>query len=197
MLPDHDTCLKFMDQYGMLPNIREHSVLVARIAVLLAQGLHKNLQGRPNLPDLHLCHCGGLLHDIAKTPCLTENCDHASRGAAICQQEGWPDVAEIVASHVFLADFSPERYSKGIFSAAELVYYADKRVKHACVVNLPERLAYILDKYGGTDAVRHEGIIENFRKCKMLETELFFFLDLRPEQVAEAVHRRADCPSAI
>ncbi len=196
MLPDHDTCLKFMDQYGMLPNIREHSVLVARIAVLLAQGLHKNLQGRPNLPDLHLCHCGGLLHDIAKTPCLTEHCDHARRGAEICQQEGWPDVAEIVASHVFLADFSPERYKAGIFSASELVYYADKRVKHASVVHLSERLCYILERYGGNDSIKQYEIIENFKKCQMLETELFSFLDFNPEQLAQVVQRSAgDLPA--
>jgi putative nucleotidyltransferase with HDIG domain len=192
MLPDHAACLALMDQYGMLPNIREHSLLVAQVAVRLAQGLHTNLQGSQTLPDLHLCHCGGILHDLAKTPCLTENCDHARRGAEICRQQGWPDLAEIVGSHVILPDFSPERSRAGIFSAAELVYYADKRVNHDKIVSLSERLAYILARYGGHDPRKRQGIMKNFTKCQQLEAALFSFLDFLPEQLADAVHRGRD-----
>ncbi|MCI5120028.1 MAG: HD domain-containing protein [Candidatus Electrothrix sp. AUS4] len=166
----------------MLPNIRRHSLLVARIAELLAQRLQEVLP-EGQTPDLDFCVNGALLHDIAKTPCLKDGCDHAATGAEICQQHNYPEIAEVVAGHVILHDFSPERYKQGLFGAREIVYYADKRVRHDAIVSLTERLEYILENYGGKDE-RVQGLIrENFRKCEDLEGIIFSFLDFSPEQL--------------
>lgn len=175
-VPGVATCIALVEQYKMLPNIRRHSLLVARIAELLAQQLHERLP-EGQVPDQDLCVNGALLHDIAKTPCLKEGCDHAATGAEICQRHGYPEIAEIVAGHVILQDFSPERYRQGLFLAQEIVYYADKRVRHDTIVSLDERLEYILENYGGNDE-RVQGLIrDNFSRCEQLEDVLFTFLD--------------------
>jgi putative nucleotidyltransferase with HDIG domain len=187
-IPNLAACAALMEQHGMLANIRAHSLVVARIAELLATELRKT-SIQP--PELQLCVSGALLHDIAKTPCLTSGCNHAKEGAELCRSLGFPEIAEIVAGHVVLPDFSPERYAAGIFSAQEIVYYADKRVRHDQIVSLPERLDYILDKYSGGDARKQEGIQENFRRCEQLENHMFSFLDFIPDSLAEQTEKRA------
>jgi uncharacterized protein len=91
-------------------------------------------------------------------------------------------VAEIVANHVVLSGFNPERYARGDFNGMELVFYADKRVKHDQVVNLDQRLAYILDKYASHQ--RHEELImKNFQACRLLEQQLFACLDFPADEL--------------
>lgn len=172
----------------MLANIRAHSLMVARIAGLLAEEL-RTKSSHP--PDLQLCVSGALLHDIAKTPCLSSGENHAKAGAELCRSLGFPEIAEIVAGHVVRPDFSLERLKAGIFSPGEIVYYADKRVRHDQIVSLLERLDYILDKYSGGDARKQEGIQENFRRCEQLENHLFSFLNFIPDSLAEQTEKRA------
>lgn len=190
-IPGVDTCFALMDQYKMLPNIRRHSLLVARIAELLAHHLQKKIP-TGQAPDQDFCVNGALLHDIAKTPCLKEGCDHAATGAEICQQHGYPEIAEVVSSHVILHEFFPERYEQGLFHARDIVYYADKRVRHDDIVSLAERLEYILENYGGGDERIQRGIRGNFRRCEQLEGVLFGFLDFSPEQLIDKVEEYFD-----
>jgi len=130
---------------------------------------------------------GALLHDIAKTPCLADGCDHAEAGAEICRLHGYPGIARIVAEHVILQGHDPQRYRRGLFTAVEVVYYADKRVRHEEIVSLNERLDYILEHYGGNDFLLHELIRKNFARCVELERHLFSFLPFVPEQLADTV----------
>ncbi|XOF33743.1 MAG: HD domain-containing protein [Candidatus Electrothrix sp. YB6] len=189
-IPAPAACAALMDQYAMLPNIRRHSLLVARIAEVLAVGLqHSSVVS--SAPDLQLCVSGALLHDIAKTPCLEKGCRHDEAGAAICLRHGYPEIAEIVGRHVMLRDFAPDRYAQGIFQAQEIVYYADKRVRHDAIVPLEERLEYILEKYGKNDEQLHRQIRNNFSRCGQLEKTLFSFLDFPPEEVERQVDRYA------
>jgi putative nucleotidyltransferase with HDIG domain len=183
-----------MEQYAMLPNIRRHSLVVARVADMLACGLRNNVEAG-QLPDRQLCISGALLHDIAKTQCLNDACDHAETGAEICAELGYPEIAAIVKEHVVLSDHDPDRYSRGIFSAREIVYYADKRVRHDEIVSLDDRLEYILKYYGNNDARRYALIRENFSRCIELEKCLFCFLPFTPDTLAAEIHRN-DCPPA-
>ncbi|XCN72779.1 MAG: HD domain-containing protein [Candidatus Electrothrix aestuarii] len=187
-IPGVDTCVALMEQYAMLPNIRRHSLLVARIAELLAHHLQEILPAG-QAPELDFCVNGALLHDIAKTPCLKEGCDHAATGAEICRKHGFPEIAEIVAGHIILQEFSLEKYKKGLFPAREIVYYADKRVRHDAIVSLVERQEYILENYGGDNERVQQGIRKNFRRCGQLEDALFSFLDFSPEQLLHEVDK--------
>ncbi len=177
-----------MEEYEMLDNIRAHSVMVARVAKVLLLHLTDSHNGSNHpLPAEDLVISGALLHDIAKTPCLNQRCDHARQGRDVCLKHGYPEIAEIVREHVILMDFSPERYAKGWFFAKELVYYADKRVRHDEVVSLTERLEYIVERYGNNDPERYQIIQENFNKCQELEEYIFASLSIQTGDIEEAV----------
>jgi putative nucleotidyltransferase with HDIG domain len=181
-IPSLEECVRLMEQYAMLANIRHHSLVVARLAGQLIEGLGVVSPDLPH-PDRWLVIAGALLHDIAKTPCLNTDGDHAKAGGDICRRHGFAEIAVIVEEHVLLRHYDPERYRTGAFSAAELVYYADKRVRHNVVVNLDERLEYIIDHYGRGNPVRRQLIRENFHKCLDLEQHLFCWLPFRPEDL--------------
>lgn len=168
----------------MLDNIRAHSIQVARVAVVLLEGLESNDKSRI-LPDRGLVIAGALLHDIAKTECIREGCRHADIGKKICEDLGYHQVADIVQQHVILHTFNETEYTAGLFEAHELVYYADKRVRHDQIVSLEDRLEYIIERYGKNDPQIVECITINFGDCLKLEHYLFSFLDFAPQQVAE------------
>ena len=175
-----------MDEYAMLDNIRAHSLVVTRVAQVLLEALANSTKTNGSLPAGNLVAAGALLHDIAKTPCLENKCDHARQGRDICLELGYPEVAEVVREHVVLTEFSPKRYGNGHFLAKELVYYADKRVRHDEIVSLEERLEYILEHYGNNDPKRHNLIKKNFDKCLQLETFLLSTIAMTADDIQEA-----------
>ncbi len=180
-IPSIDRCLALMDEFSMLDNIREHSIMVARVADTLLTGI-QDTGGVP--PSRNLVLSGALLHDIAKTRCIKEQCDHSKVGNEICIGLGYPEIAEIILEHVILADFATTRYQKGIFLAKEIVHYADKRVLHDQVVSLDERLDYILERYGNNDPGRHAFIRKNFRRCQELEAFLYEHIHHTPNELS-------------
>jgi putative nucleotidyltransferase with HDIG domain len=187
-VPDISNCFRLMEEFAMLPNIRRHSIVVARVGLRIVDGLRKNETVRPSVPGDGLIAAGALLHDIAKTPCLKNGCDHARAGAEICRNLGYPEIAVIVEEHVLLKEHNFLRYRTGVFTAAEIIYYADKRVRHEEIVSLEDRLEYILEHYGMSSRERHRLIRENFDRCVRLEQELFRFLPFSPDRMSEEVH---------
>lgn len=182
MIPAPLDCLRLMDEYRMLANIRAHSLVVARIADCLAAGLR-----RAGLAiDQPLAVSAALLHDIAKSLCLDTDQDHAQLGRDICLRHGFDELAPLVAQHVRLDEAS---YPQCPISAKEIVYYADKRVNHDRIVSLPERRDYIIDRYGMNDPRRHRTIEENFQRCRAVEAAIFAVLDFGPEEVAERLRQ--------
>lgn len=168
----------------MLNNIRAHSFKVARVAEVLIDGLIKREKNILALPAKEFVIAGALLHDIAKTECLNDKCQHAVRGQEICTGLGFPEIGEIVREHVILDNFTAELYQQGIFGAKELVYYADKRVRHDEIVSLESRLDYIIERYSGGDQRKEHYIRLNFQQCQNFEVYLFSFLDFTADQVA-------------
>ncbi|MDA3835973.1 MAG: HD domain-containing protein [Spirochaetales bacterium] len=179
----------------MLDNIRAHSLQVARVAVMLT---HELLQVEvdvvtpgstapgacvPTL-DVDLVTAGALLHDIAKTQCLNGACSHAEVGGAICSGLGFAEVAVIVMQHVILAD-----YNRPV-SEIDVVYYADKRVRHDEIVTLDERQVYIEDRYGQGVQEIIDAIRLNFGKCYDVEKRIFSSLPFAPDDVADQVELR-------
>ncbi len=185
-VPDIATCIRLMDTYKMLNNIRHHSLVVARVADALLTGLQDESDLAPIADQKHVI-AGALLHDIAKTPCLESGCDHAAYGAEICLQHGYPDIARIVGEHVIMAKYDPARYKNGLFTAGEIVYYADKRVRHTEIVSLDERLDYIISHYGNNDPHRHALIRENFERCLEMEQALFSILPFSADNLEHRV----------
>jgi putative nucleotidyltransferase with HDIG domain len=188
--PSIKECLAMMDQYAMLDNIREHSFVVARVAEAI--GTNLDLPGDADCPppDMNLVLAGALLHDIAKTKCLDGSCQHAEEGMHICNKHGYPEIGRIVMEHVILGSFSRDDYRRGKFGAREIVYYADKRVRHNEIVSLDLRLDYIIDHYSRGSTFIKRRIRDNFTLCKEFETYLFKFLPFSPGKLPAWVEHR-------
>jgi putative nucleotidyltransferase with HDIG domain len=182
-IPTINQCLELHDRFQMLDNIRAHSFAVARVAETLVDGLLRTGKSAGPLPDKEEVIIGALLHDIAKTLCIKTNCQHAEVGRQICLELGYPELSEVVAEHVVLKYFTPDRYVQGIFGTKEMVYYSDKRVRHDQVVSLAGRLEYILKRYGDNNPVKEQLIQKNFSKSLDLEKYLFCFLDFHPDEL--------------
>jgi uncharacterized protein len=176
-IPSREECLALMEDQGMLPNIRGHSLQVARVARVL--GLHLPSFNPPLDPSL--LEAGALLHDIAKTECLITKKKHTDVGAAFLEARGYPEVAEIVAQHVTLKNghSRPDRVSE-----VELVHYADKRVLHEDIVDLSTRFQYLQERYGRTaeDQKRIAALLENSLKQ---EEKIFRFLPFTPADLKQ------------
>ncbi len=168
----------------MLPNIRGHSLRVARVARVLAVHLPSS---HPPL-DLALLEAGALLHDIAKTECLKTKKRHTDIGAAFLTARGYPEVAEIVAQHVNLKA-EPSK-NQGI-TEIEIVHYADKRVLHEEIVDLQTRFDYLQRQYGRTpeDRKRIAQLLENSLNQ---EKRIFRDLPFPPSELKSRVERQAE-----
>ena len=172
----------------MLPNIKEHSIVVARIATFLAQSL--STAGIRLSIDTVIA--GALLHDIGKTACLDTPENHARLGQEICLAENCDGIGDIVAEHVILKNYSPDMD----LSEKVIVYYADKRVNHDQVVSLDERLAYIIRQYGNGDARIQKLIRKNFNRCVVIEDKIFSHLDFQPADIAKLIRDITIQPTA-
>ena len=179
MIPTVKECLELMEQYEMLENIRAHSIVVEKIATIIAQGL---IETGVDL-KLEKISAGALLHDIGKSLCLGTNEDHSAKGEEICMRNHLEEIADIVGEHVVLKNYQP----KAAISEKEIIYYADKRVNHDHVVSLEERLEYLLERYGRDTEDIMDRIRENMEMCKDVERKLFERLNFRPDALGEMV----------
>jgi uncharacterized protein len=182
MIPTVDQCQLLMEEYGMLENIKAHSMVVEKVASLLARSLR---QAGEDLV-LEMVTAGALMHDIAKTQCLGTREDHAKKGKEICLEHQFYEIADIVAEHIVLAEFD----SNHAVREKEIVYYADKRVNHDVVVSLDERLEGLLDRYGRNKEPLKETIRNNFNLCRAVENKIFSSLPFRPGELALLINSR-------
>ena len=137
-IPVRQECLRLMKAYGMLPNIKAHSISVCRFAMAIAQAVN---QTGSNF-NLAAIQAAALLHDITKTRSLETGENHARTGADLLRELGYAAVADMVAEHVTPADNGDD------LTAGELISYADKRVLHDRIVSLDERFGYLYERYG-------------------------------------------------
>ena len=73
--------------------------------------------------------------------------------------------------------------------AIEIVYYADKRVRHAEIVSLDARQIYIEERYGQGKPEIIDAIRLNFGKCYDVEARIFSHLHSAPDAVSGQVGR--------
>jgi len=176
MIPSVEMCFEFMRKYDMLDHIKVHSIIVEKVARVIAEGLE-----RAGVEiSIEKVSAGALMHDIAKTPCLHTREDHAAKGREICLQNDLEEIAEIVGQHIRLRGYRPEKD----IDEEEIVYYADKRVNHDKIVTLAERLEDLQIRYGRNREVLCQLIKGNFEVCKEVEKRLFAGLDFGPEEIA-------------
>ena len=172
LIPTRQQCLELIERHKMLPHI------VTRVALLIA----RKLNAAGHHLDLALVEAGALLHDITKTMSIETREDHAQTGGELLASLGYPAVADIVRQHICLdsASFDPDAVTE-----AEVVNYADKRVKHEEVVGIEDRFEDVwqryVNKFPGLEArfeqVRHE--------TRLVEKKIFSKIDISPEEIAD------------
>ncbi len=175
-VPTREQCYEILAQYDVPPHIVAHSERVAQVACFLAEALKK--VGEPL--DLALIEASALLHDLTKYWSLKTGENHALSAARELRSLGYPEVAEVVAQHIFLIPGPPGAPIR----AEEVVYYADKRVKHTEIVLLKERFKDLRLRYG-----RDIASLLRLRRLedltRLLERRLFKKLPFGPEKVQE------------
>jgi uncharacterized protein len=180
MIPDTEKCISIMQAYGMLDNIRDHSIMVERVAAIIAKGL----TGAGVKLSLEKVSAGALLHDIAKTACLGSDIDHAIKGKEICIKNDFDEIADIVGEHIRLNNYEPDSE----VTEKEIIYYSDKRVNHNMIVTLEKRIEYLIKTYAKNEELLIKRIDDNFRICREVEKKIFRNLSFTPEELIEMIY---------
>ena len=172
-IPNYNTCCELLERFEVPEHIVGHSRQVALISLCLHDGLMAQGIGL----DRDLLLSAGLLHDIAKMASLENGRDHAELGAEWLDLEGFPEIAEIIRNHIRLnTDLA------GPIVAKEIIYYADKRVRHVEIVSVSERLTDLRVRYGGNSpSLTRLAELENLTLA--VEKKIFKALDFPPEEV--------------
>lgn len=113
-IPDYFECLAILEKSPLADQrIARHCMKVAKVALDICTLVNDN---NPTPLNFDLVQAGALVHDIArKAP------NHATRGAVIIREMGFPTVADVVASHMDI-----EVDVKAPTNEREIVYFADK-----------------------------------------------------------------------
>lgn len=173
--PSPAKCRRLLVAHQVPEHIRRHSSRVAQVARRVAEGLQDH-RGEP--VDVALVEAGALLHDIAKALCFDSHLDHAAEGGRILRGLGLDAVAVLVERHVFLGAWDPE----GAVTEAEIVNYADKRVRNDQVVSLAERFDDLLVRYGRSPEIELR-IRGNWAVMAAVEAKIFARLPFTPAEV--------------
>ena len=145
--PGLDDCRALWRRYAMLPNIEEHSLTVAKMALYLGRRLQD--AGVPLC--LKTLQASALLHDLAKTYTIGHGGNHTQLGAAwVVQETGQPLIAQGVLFHAFW----PWELDLEAWPLPLLVQYADKLVRHDQVVDLKARFTDLMERYGKNERAR-------------------------------------------
>ncbi len=169
-VPTDEECRRLWDAFGMLPNIRAHSEVVACVATALAAGA-KRAGLSVNVAEVR---AAALLHDLAKTYTIRHGGNHCQLGGAWVQElTGNPALAHGVICHVS----SPHPLDLRTDFLAPTLIYSDKRVKHNQIVTLETRFDDLLARYGKTEFIR-ERIRESFEQAMAIERALAEILDM-------------------
>lgn len=134
-LPTARECRVLMDEIqGLPPAVAKHCRAVADVARRLAAAI----TAAGSVIDIERVHAAALLHDIART-----EKDHAAAGARLLKVHGFSHLATLVATHMDL-----EVAANQPIDEAQIVYLADKLVAGDQRVDLDQRFARKMEKYG-------------------------------------------------
>jgi putative nucleotidyltransferase with HDIG domain len=140
-LPTKQECRVLMEEIQALPaSIAAHCRAVAVVAQRIARAL---LTAGASI-DFELVRTAALLHDIART----RKKSHADIGADLLEYHGFPRLAPLVRAHMDLEmDEDPS------MDEIQTVYLADKLVLGDRRVDLEQRFARQIEKFGARPSV--------------------------------------------
>jgi uncharacterized protein len=180
-VPSVDESYTLLKKYHVPDHIIQHSEMVCKVAVFLANALNNNGE---NL-SIKKIEAGALLHDITKMEGMKTHQDHAKTGKDLLQKIGFKRIGEIVAEHIKLR----EGRSSVSISEEEIINYSDKRVMHTKVVTLSERFSDLQQRYGfkklDTKIINRIRLLES--ETYKLENKIFSKLNFTPEELSRYI----------
>ena len=176
MIPTPEECFLLLRRFEVPQHVVDHSRAVHAVALFLCRILNRHGERL----DQGRIEAASLLHDIAKISALGTLESHSAAGARLLRESGFPELAEIVRQHVILDPGANE----GPIREAEVVHYADKRVKFTTIVPLAERFQDLKQRYGKTpEALAWLEKLEV--SSSLLEERLFTRIPIAPEALAK------------
>ena len=139
--PTLQQCVNWWDEWDLPENIRRHVKTVAKAAYDLAILLRR--EGIP--VDPILTHRGGLMHDIDKIETLNQVMGHGEMGGDFFDEQGYPELAEIVRGHIMHTILDANAEDRGW--ETNLVYFCDKLVEGDRLVPFNYRLDQLKIRY--------------------------------------------------
>lgn len=204
-LPTRKQCFEMMIRHLAPPHIVAHCLTVAKVGAFLAERLKE--KGIP--VDVRLVDRACLLHDVLRICDLRQSdCARFTAGAArrqkaelqrikakykgICHEDAayrllkdkYPALALAVKKHRYAALL--DRSDKPAAWEEKLVYYADKRVMHARIAPLKERLQEAHRRYAARRRAKSRTAVDTARVDRLIykmEKEIFDKIALDPLQV--------------
>lgn len=200
-LPTEKQCLNYFTEYKVPSNIFKHCCKVQEVAVFLA----KQLKQKGVLVNVDFVSCLAYFHDLCKMVTIKDfgaNEFHKDQVITPEQKEFWEEMKKKYPSHYegemafqLFKELYPElalslrnvSSSKNENPSWEqlVVHYADLRVLREQVVTIPERLAYLRQRYPRGDEIwnKHEQKI-----CEQ-EQKIFSNLSFTPDELAEEIEK--------
>lgn len=180
-LPNSEVIAGLYQQYHTPSHIQDHMRVVSAIATEL---------GRYHQTNLALLEAAAKLHDLVRIPeqwpylpkQIITPLPHAEINYQLLQQD-YPEVAQLIRPHSLMTILTEQPFPS---LEAKLVYYADKRVNHAELVNLFERLQ--LGKTRWKVDHSDDRSAELLSQLQALETELFKPIPYAPNQLQAHLH---------
>lgn len=173
MIPTDDQIEKLWDVYNLPEYKRNHSQLVARVAMWFAKKL-----GVPT----PLLKAAALLHDIDKNIPKLPNEHHPDTGVRVLLEAGFEEVSQLIRTHPLHAILDPTIAPKTI--EEKLLYLADKMVKHT-IITVDERFALWRKEKLPEDAIK---ILDTaYPKVKELEQEICSTIGVDPNEISSTI----------
>jgi molybdenum cofactor cytidylyltransferase len=180
-IPTEQECEALWAGFRTSENVKSHSRTVAQLARLLA--VHLNLTGL--CLNLDMIVAAGTLHDLAKG-----QPDHAQRAAQILHGLGYPQVGQIVASHMDI------RHTKGSLTECDLVYLADKLVDGDQVVSLEDRFKKSTEKFSGKPEIL-KAVSNRFNNARVIQKAAEAVLGQPLERIVQKYERNIQAVSMV
>jgi hypothetical protein len=167
-IPTSKECMTWWDRYGMLDNVRDHSLAVTHVAMTITRLALAHSPRDFTADPTATIRAGALLHDLAKTYCIRHGGNHAQVGASwVVGLTGNPAIGHAVLHHVFW----PGKTDVRNHFIPLVVAYSDKRVRHDTIVSLENRLEDLMHRYG-TNEYRRSKIRTAYDQVLTIERQL-------------------------
>ena len=168
--------MALLKKYEMPENIINHTLLVNKIAIFLAE----KLADKGEEIFVPLIDSGSLLHDIGKIKSIKAKemtGNHIAEGYEILQKENLISEAIICRKHGALSPLNPITKPKSW--EEKVVFYADKRVIHDKIGSLKERYDDLKKRYPKNS----KELDKAYSFAEKLEKEIFDLIEIKSDNL--------------